>query len=778
MYTRGKLLKDGGEGYIYEVNEDPNLLLKIYKEYDAQGSPIVTPELQSKLEFMKNNPPETLIAKGAVAWPIDFITDEKDKLVGFIMPKLTAIEHLQLVYTYRHPQTDAEEYAALPSIESRVTVAINLCSALHELHKRGYVVGDFNHANIGVNYDTGQIGFFDCDSFHITDNDGNVFRTNVIMAGYLAPEIIKHCNAERAAGNPYNLDKVSLPTFSKESDLFCLAVHIFKLLMNGVDPFRGIKFDAEGSNAAPFVGNEAIEHNAYVFGEKNKPSAKFCPPASSLPPVILELFNDVFIIGRVEPSCRPDAASWYNALINFLDNDLTQCPINKKHQYYQKLPGCPYCAADDRYIMAINENFLPAIEKNLSDDEKPPQKDPPQAYKPYDPPKPPEPKSAMSIFWLIFLASLIITSILVIHGISNRNRPSPPSTRPESEGTQIWPDDSYVESQIWPDDPYPTPMPSPTATITPTPAIPEQANGTVTIMYNANGGSGAPPSHNVTKNEWGQADFNLSSTIPTRNGFDFIGWRLENDTGFNIDNPGQYIIFGFGDHTRFHDETMVYFAQWVENTPAFIPPPEPTQDAPVSSTPQNRTIIINYDANGGIGAPPSHNVAVDNEGFSSWHLPNTVPTRTGHTFNGWMHSGLFGAYTFWPGQDMSAYHDDSWRDMSMYAFVALWIQDEVTPTPEPIQNTPSYGMLHFSNGRFTGFHLNGQFISGVYVWFLGDVFEGEWLDGGRTLRGTAWFANGFVFTGDLYIFDDVTRLDTLWTDGISFDGGFEEVYEW
>jgi len=37
------------------------------------------------------------------------------------------------------------------------------------------------------------------------------------------------------------------------------------LLMNGVDPYRVVRYDAVGSNASPFMGNEAIERDSYVF---------------------------------------------------------------------------------------------------------------------------------------------------------------------------------------------------------------------------------------------------------------------------------------------------------------------------------------------------------------------------------------------------------------------------------------------------------------------------------------------------------------------------------
>jgi len=346
---KGNIIFDGGEGYIYDIPDTPNLLMKIYKEKDLSGASIITPELHRKLEYMKDNPPDALVLKGVVAWPLELITD-KDNLLGFIMPRMDFDEHIQRTYSYRHPTLEADEYKRFPSVESRIKIAMNLCSALNELHIKGYVFGDLNHHNVGVNYKTGQIYFMDCDSLHITTGLGDVYRTSVIMAGYLAPEIIRHCNNERSKGREYNLDKVSLPTFTKESDLFCLAIHIFKLLMNGISPFLGIKTDATGSTASPFVGNDAIERNSYVFRDGNKPSSVFCLPAESQPFEISTLFNRTFLDGAKVPYLRPSAADWYNALNRYLTTGLVQCPRETKHQYYKELTQCPYCAADDRHL--------------------------------------------------------------------------------------------------------------------------------------------------------------------------------------------------------------------------------------------------------------------------------------------------------------------------------------------------------------------------------------------------------------------------------------------
>lgn len=353
-YQAGTQIIDGGEGTIFEVQGRPDLLMKIYKHNDAQGSAVVTKDLMEKIEFMKLNPPNNLVTQGRVAWPIDTIYKNGD-FIGFVMPRLEFNVAILQAYAYKNPIYEVESYAGFPSVETRIKVAINLVATVYELHKQGYIIGDFNHENIGINKSNGQICVVDCDSFHIIDSNGRTYRTKVVMPGYLAPEIIRHCHDQRSEGMPYRINDVVLPTFTIESDLFCLAKHVFKLLMNGVDPFTGIVDNTQGSIAYPFQGNEAVERNSYIFKQGYHSNSAFCPTLSDIPAYILGLFNRAFNDGHSNPGSRPGVREWYNALDRYL-NSLTQCQDNVKHQYLNTLSNCPFCAADKRYE-AIQKQF-------------------------------------------------------------------------------------------------------------------------------------------------------------------------------------------------------------------------------------------------------------------------------------------------------------------------------------------------------------------------------------------------------------------------------------
>ena len=56
-----------------------------------------------------------------------------------------------------------------------------------------------------------------------------------------------------------------LPTFSVDTDRFALAIHIFKLLMNGYSPFNGIDSKLTVSQASPGLGDVAVDRDNYCF---------------------------------------------------------------------------------------------------------------------------------------------------------------------------------------------------------------------------------------------------------------------------------------------------------------------------------------------------------------------------------------------------------------------------------------------------------------------------------------------------------------------------------
>jgi uncharacterized repeat protein (TIGR02543 family) len=116
-----------------------------------------------------------------------------------------------------------------------------------------------------------------------------------------------------------------------------------------------------------------------------------------------------------------------------------------------------------------------------------------------------------------------------------------------------------------------------------------------TVSYNANGGTGAPAS----QTKWHGENITLSKSIPTRNGYSFLGWGTTKDA--------TQIAYESGD-TYGVDSNITLYAMWEANL-----------------------YSVSYNANGGSNAPASqwktHGVDLT--------LSSTIPTRTNYKFMGW-----------------------------------------------------------------------------------------------------------------------------------------------
>ena len=133
---------------------------------------------------------------------------------------------------------------------------------------------------------------------------------------------------------------------------------------------------------------------------------------------------------------------------------------------------------------------------------------------------------------------------------------------------------------------------------------------TYTISYNANGGEGAPDSQTKTYGE----DLTLSSTKPTRGGYDFKGWATSSSAETATYSAG-------GKYTSNSSATL--YAVW-----------------------SKKTYTVSYNANGGEGAPDSQTKTHGTD----LTLSSTKPTRTGHDFKGWATSSSATTATYLAGE--------------------------------------------------------------------------------------------------------------------------------
>lgn len=167
---------------------------------------------------------------------------------------------------------------------------------------------------------------------------------------------------------------------------------------------------------------------------------------------------------------------------------------------------------------------------------------------------------------------------------------------------------------------------------TTTVTVPAIARPTYTVSYNANGGSGAPS--NQTKQH--DITLTLSSTKPTRDGYEFAGWGTSaTDTGVKYSAGGQYT----------GNANITLYAIWTNVA----------------------KLTLAYNANGGSGAPSSQT-----------HLINTVskisgvkPTRDKYVFLGWSTSSTATKATYIAdGQ----YTNNSFTDGATVTLYAVWMK--------------------------------------------------------------------------------------------------------
>lgn len=135
-----------------------------------------------------------------------------------------------------------------------------------------------------------------------------------------------------------------------------------------------------------------------------------------------------------------------------------------------------------------------------------------------------------------------------------------------------------------------------------------------TLAYNANNGSGAPNSQTGTSVGTSPSfTFTVSSTVPSRTGYTFLGWSTSNSA-----TTASYV--GGNTITVTSAGTTTLYAVW-----------------------KVITYTVSYNANGGTGAPAAQTKTYG----VNLTLSSTAPTRTNYIFQGWATSST-GAVAYQP----------------------------------------------------------------------------------------------------------------------------------
>ena len=224
---------------------------------------------------------------------------------------------------------------------------------------------------------------------------------------------------------------------------------------------------------------------------------------------------------------------------------------------------------------------------------------------------------------------------------------------------------------------------------------------TYTVSYNANGGSGAPSAQTKTYD----VTLTLSSTIPTRSQYEFLGWSTS--------NTATTATYAAGGSFTTNANTTLY-AVWRKVT---------------------ETYTLTYSANGGSGAPSAESkTAVPPITFT---VSSTVPTRSGYNFLGWANSAT-GAVAYHAGDTLTLSGNKTiyavWEKAAQ-TYTLTYNANEGSGAPAaqsktavpPISFTVASGTPTRSGYRFLGW---ADSSSGAVAYHAGDTLS---LSGNKTI---------------------------------------------
>jgi serine/threonine protein kinase len=349
-------LGGGGQGVVYRTR-DPDIAVKLVTEAAADPTTlkkIITDaanieKLSKCFETVRLLPiPEGL--------PLAMPVAQLQKYAGYVMRLLDEMEPFGVFgFTYQHfdikdadipawmvkaklPPDTAKQllyYKNTGALRRRLEALSQAAAILARLHARGLVYCDVSHNNIFVSSisDTDSdnqtvVWFIDADNLRYEGR-----QCPVTTPEYGVPEVMQ--------GFMQELDVAS----SCAADCYAFAILAFRTLTM-LHPFLGAAVIEEEENNENDDENPQMKAYSGLFPFIDDPDddsnyAAGPPRELFLNSRLVSLFEQMFCAGRQEPTARPPALIWAEALAAAADQTLV-CP-NCGMSYYYTEEVCPYC---------------------------------------------------------------------------------------------------------------------------------------------------------------------------------------------------------------------------------------------------------------------------------------------------------------------------------------------------------------------------------------------------------------------------------------------------
>lgn len=348
-YTLIDVVGSGGQGTVWKVNGDSRIVVKTLTDsdtgdivcdeevYDGYAKKIRSLIALSVLEDIQN-----------ISVPITML---KKPMCGYVMRFMEGME--QLGRQKAREKSYISKVGLNSSLKKKYKVMRNVVDTVRKIHNSGLVYCDFSANNVFLSKGESDYEAWLIDPDNLTYASKN--KNCIFTMGYGAPEI-------------YEGHKNTI-----YSDMYSVAVVLFEYL-TGSKPFiRKENLDAQAEEDE-FVSLSALENpvdNSEVYMYEDSSVEKSGVPAEYVfTDEIYDLFMRTFgKTGRENPSSRPSANDWYEAINDALDL-ITLCSNN----HYHLSNKCVWCSEegckedDGNKYFSISIEAIPNYEERIDED--------------------------------------------------------------------------------------------------------------------------------------------------------------------------------------------------------------------------------------------------------------------------------------------------------------------------------------------------------------------------------------------------------------------------
>ena len=301
----------GGEGIVYTLPSNENLLVKVYKNETLKDAKKLQ-DIGKRIMDMVNL--KQLSAMDFLAWPIMPVYNSNKEIIGFVMRKCSG----NSVLAFRGLE-NIQKYFPTADRAFLVNVALDYVKKVNILAASNVLINDFNPNNFLVDQ-SGNVSFIDCDSFQIPSKGNTVNITRTFFPFHSAPELLKNKNLLTA---PRNIHLVEFGT----------AIILFNILMCGQHPYN--YYDPQNQSACGSPDENLINGRCPLgIGSGCRfPQGPWYNLWSHLTYGVKNAFIQTFRDGHSDPAKRTNLSQWeqnLNELLYVMQKDPIRKDLNPK----------------------------------------------------------------------------------------------------------------------------------------------------------------------------------------------------------------------------------------------------------------------------------------------------------------------------------------------------------------------------------------------------------------------------------------------------------------